>query len=188
MKKNVLAASFPKRLGLFWPCFGWWKSPPQIYIAHSVKNMPIAIHISTYISLLSIAGVFVGAFLLLLKLTALANKADCKSPAPVRSGSWVTVGVSCVFYLSSRSGGYLSSSFLCDCHKGEGSRFGLLHQKAPRWVTFLCNAEEPHSYLSPSLHLLELATSHFARDPSINSWVAGYLAEVVTVVYSYMLK
>ncbi|TNN30499.1 hypothetical protein EYF80_059349 [Liparis tanakae] len=35
--------------------------------------------------------------------------------------------------------------------------------------TFLRDAEEPRGYLSPSLHLLELATTHFTRDPSINS-------------------
>lgn len=49
--------------------------------------------------------------------------------------------------------------------------FDRLHQRNPRWVSWLGNAEEPHSYLSPFLHLLELATSHFTGDPSINSWV-----------------
>lgn len=124
----------------------------------------------------ALQGVLEGALLLLLKLTACANMADCKSPAPVRPGSWVTVCVSCVFYLSSRSGCYPSSSFLLCCVKGGGSCFGRSYQEAPRWATFLCNAEEPHSYSSPSLHLLELATSHFASDPSINSWVPRYLA------------
>lgn len=39
----------------------------------------------------------------------------------------------------------------------------------PAGAACLRNAQEPHSYLSPSLHLLELATSHFAGDFSVNS-------------------
>ncbi len=117
------------------------------------------------------------------KLTACANMVDCKSSAPVHPRSWVTVCVSCVFYLSSRSGGNPSPSFLYYCDRGEGSIFGHLYQKAPRWETFLCNAEDPHSYLSLSLHLLELATSHFASDPSVNSWVPGCLAVAMGQLY-----
>ena len=147
----------------------------MIHIACSVKNIWIAINIfqsllnyNPHIFLFSaLQGVLEGALRLLVELAACANMSDCKSPAPVRHGSWVTVCVSCVFYLSSRSSSDpSSSSFLYRCVRGEGwSRIRRLLCRA----TFLCNAEEPHSYLSLSLHLLELATSHFTSDPSINS-------------------
>lgn len=101
---------------------------------------------------------------------ACANMADCKS---LRPESWVTVRVSCVFYLSSGSDSYPSSSHCERSSRGTGYSLACLHQRTPRWVSWLGNAEEPHSYLSPFLHLLELATSHFTSDPSINSWVLG---------------
>lgn len=102
--------------------------------------------------------------------TPCASMADVKSPAPVPHGSWVTVCVSCVFLTCRQRAAAMLLPLSSTTASGEKVRlFGRLYQKAPRWVTFQCNAEEPRSYLSLSLHLLELATSHFASDPSINS-------------------
>ncbi|CAB1459991.1 unnamed protein product [Pleuronectes platessa] len=82
-------------------------------------------------------------------VTRRAKMADCESAAPVRSGSRVTSRVSCAFYLSPSSSLWKP-------------RFSLT-RSLPAGATCLCNAEEPPGYSSPSLHLLELATSPFRR-------------------------
>lgn len=127
MKKTYsskkLTVSFPNQLGLSWHGFGRWQSI-LIHIAHNVKNMSITINI--FLTLLNHSHIlyfpsqhcrdcYSSSYAL-----CQCGRPQISSPsAPWELGD--SVCQLCLFYLSSKSGCYPSSSFLHYRVGGEGS-------------------------------------------------------------------
>lgn len=124
-------------------------------------------------------GSTLGSLLLLIKLTSFANMADSRSP--VCPGSWVTVCVSCVFYLSSSGGWHPSSSlrqgrsFASWKLVSDGCMLGDIPLKC--WGA-------PHLFISISA---PFRTGNIPFSLVIPQSTAEWLL-AMTVVYSYMLE
>lgn len=189
MKKKLIDWQFSRAVRSFLAWLWLMTEHPtntQICIAYSVKNMSLAIYIfliwlliATYISLLSTAGVLVGALLLLFKLIACANMADCRPQCALGVG-WQFV--SAVSFTCRQGAAAIVLSL---------SGFLLRPTCSSKLLAGWHASVMPRSPTAIYLHLCTFWNwqhPHFASDPSINSWVSGYLAVAVTFVYSYTLK
>ena len=131
-----------------------------IHIAHSVKNISVAFHIS--LCLLNYSSIHFSAW-----------QSFCKSPFTNQAHVLCQHGWQQISSVSGELDDGLCQlrllpvvkrrlpSFFLFASGEKVSSLGSVYQMAACWATYLWNVEELHIYLSRSLHLLELATSHF---------------------------
>lgn len=161
--------------------FSWWQRPDS-HCSVLRTSQWLFIFRCVYLIIAAFTSQHGRAFaslLLLIKLTSFANMADSRSP--VRPGSWVTVCVSCAFYLSS-SGGCHPSSALRQGRRlvswkrvSDGCMLGDIPLKC--WGA-------PHLFISISA---PFRTGNFPFSLVIPQSTAEWLL-AMTVVYSYMLE
>lgn len=161
--------------------FSWWQRPDS-HCSVLRTSQWLFIFRCVYLIIAAFTSQHGRAFaslLLLIKLTSFANMADSRSP--VRPGSWVTVCVSCAFYLSSSGGCHPSSGF------ASGEKVRLL-EACIRWLhagrhtsEMLRSSTSIHSISAP------FRTGNFPFSLVIPQSTAEWLL-AMTVVYSYMLE